>query len=309
MNYNKADIEAVIKLKEAGVPHRTIAEEVFGKRTSASSVWYILNEYYYDKPKPHEGARVLIFDIETAPEVAYVWQRWKANVAPVQVIQRSFMLSWAAKWLGTDEVFADALPFSSEYEGDKTNDYLIVKSIWHMLDGADVVVAHNGIRFDLAYLNSRFIVHNLGMPSPYKVVDTLQIAKKYFRFPANSLKELIAYLGVEEDKLDTNFQLWDGCMKGDLDSWHDMVEYNKRDITTLEQVYLKLRPYDKGHANVALYYPDEHLRCPCCGSTNLQKLDKNAYTAMSAFESYRCECKHVMRSNKKVKGVKIANVQ
>lgn len=312
MNYSKEQIAKVIELKKKGVSHRDISEHVFKRRTMASTVFYILNEHWYGnkEKEPENAAQVLIIDIETAPEIAYVWGRWKQNVAPNQVAQRSFMLSWAAKRLGSGEVFADALPYYDDYKAGDINDYNIVKSLWETLDSADIIIAHNGIKFDLAYANTRFAYHGLGMPSPYKVVDTLAVAKKFFRFQANSLKELIAFFGFEEDKMDNGMHTWIGCMNGDTDSWNYMVEYNKRDITTLENVYLKLRPYDKQHPNLALYADSDAIGCPCCGSERYSLLDKNAYTAQSAFESYRCNaCKHVFRSTKRIKGIKTANAQ
>lgn len=312
MNYSKEQVSQVVAMKHAHYTHRAIAEAVFGRRSAASSVWYILNEHYYvkkvDKIEPQ--AQVYIFDIETAPELAYVWGRWKQNVAPNQVVQRSYMLSWAAKRLGSDEVFADALPYYGDYKAGDVNDYNIVKSLWELLDKADIVIAHNGIKFDLAYANTRFAFHELGMPSPYKVVDTLQIAKKQFKFAANSLKELINFFGFKEDKMDNSMDTWIKCMAGDVDAWDYMVEYNKRDITTLENVYLKLRPYDKAHANIQLYADNPAIGCPCCGSSGFTVLERNAYTAQSAFESYRCnDCLHVFRSTKRLKGVKIAHAQ
>lgn len=309
MSYCQQQIEEVCGLKAAGVSHRDISEAVFGKRTMASTVWYILNQHYYVKPEKQEGPRVLAFDIETAPEVVYSWGRWKQNTGPSQVIQRSFMLSYAYKWLGSSEIFADALPYYQEdYEKDSTNDRNIVESLWRILDASDVVIAHNGVAFDLAYINSRFAYHGLGMPSPYKVIDTLKIAKKYFRFPANSLAELCAYFNVGT-KLKTDFDLWVGCLNKDPESWKYMVDYNIQDIDSLESVYLKLRPYDKGHPNVGLYYDDDAIRCPITGSTDVVKLESNAYTAMSGFESYRGPTGNIFRTNKKVKKVVTANAQ
>ena len=113
-NYSKETISAVIALKKAGVTHRSIAKQVFGKKTAAFSVWYILNEYYYNKQEKKEGPRILIFDIETSPELGYVWGRFKQFLAPVQVKQRSFMLTWSAKWLGEEEIMDDAIFYSRD---------------------------------------------------------------------------------------------------------------------------------------------------------------------------------------------------
>lgn len=301
-------IEAkVCQLKQEGFTHREISEKVYGKRTAASSVWYILNKFLYNRAEEAQP-NIILFDIETAPELAYTWGRFKQFVAPTQVVRRSYMLSYAYKRLGSDEVFADALPFYDDYAEFPEDDYKVVKSLWDVLDGADIVIAHNGINFDLAYANARFAYHGLGVPSPFKVVDTLRVAKKYFRFPANSLAELCAFFGVGT-KLKTDFDLWVGCMGGDEESWKYMVDYNKQDINSLEDVYLKMRPYDKSHPNIGLYHDDEFIRCPITGSTDVVKLPGNAYTAMSGFETYRGPLGNVFRTNKRVKKVNATHAQ
>lgn len=315
MNYPLELVEQVIALKKAGVPHRQISKEVFGKTTAASSVWYILNEYFYKKGVG-DGPKILLIDIETTPELGYIWGRFKQFIAPVQVKQRSFMLTWSAKWLGEEDVMADAIPLHRPMAGDnfvrgeykEEDDFEVVSSAWNLLDRADVVVAHNGIRFDFPYLNSRFAYHGLGMPSPFKVVDTCKIAKKYFRFPANSLKELGLYLGIAVPKLDTDFQLWVDCMEGKKEAWEYMVEYNVFDVKLLEEIYLRLRPYDKSHPNLGLYYEDDELRDPATGSTDVKEIGY-AYSSQSKFPAYRSAEGHVFRSSKRVKGVKSVNSQ
>lgn len=324
MNYPKEKIAQVLELKVAGVTHREIAKRVFGKKSYASSVWYILNEYYYKKGEEERKPKILIFDLETAPELGYVWGRFKQFVAPVQVKQRSFLLTWSAKWLGEDVVMADAIPNHRpmnwaevdeegsyvETRGDykEEDDFEVVSTMWHLLDECDVAIAHNGLRFDFPYLNSRFAYHGLGMPSPFKAVDTCKIAKKYFRFPANSLKELGLYLGIETPKLDTNFQLWIDCMEGKTEAWEYMVEYNIYDVNLLEQVYLKLRNYDKSHPNLALYYDDDLVRDPVTGSTDVVE-DGYAFTSSSKFPAFKGPEGHSFRSSKRVKGVKNVNSQ
>lgn len=316
MSYSKEQIHAVVTLKKAGVTHREIAKQVFGKKSFASSVWYILNEHLYNAPKEKEGPRILLFDIETAPEIVYSWGRWKQNTGVSQVIQRSYMLCWSAKWLGSKEVLWDSIPMThakdgtiiDRFEYDPKDDYNIVRSIWLLLDSSDVVVAHNGIKFDIAYLNSRFAFHGLGMPSPFKVVDTLKVAKKYFRFPSNSLAELAEYLGVEQKKGNTDFSLWKGCMEGNVESWEEMIKYNVQDVEVLEGVYYKLRDYDKSHPNLGLYYDGDELRDPVTGSTDVVE-DGYAYTAQSKFKAYKGVSGHSFRSSEKVKGVKSVNTQ
>lgn len=312
-SYTKEQVQTVINLKKAGMTHRNIAGVVFGKKSMASTVWYILNEHYYPQPEKQQGPKILIFDLETSPELGYVWGRFKQFLAPVQVKQRSFLLTWSAKWVGEEKVMADAIPnYREAPQGGykEQDDFEVVSSIWRLLDECDVAVAHNGLRFDFPYLNSRFAYHGLGMPSPYKAVDTCKIAKKYFRFPANSLKELGIYFGIETPKLDTNFQLWIDCMEGSKEAWEYMVEYNVYDVKLLEEVYMKVRPYDKAAPNLGLYYSGDDVRNPTTGEIVLDVLPgKFAYTAQSAFPVYKGGDGHVFKGNKAVKRVKVTNVQ
>ena len=72
-----------------------------------------------------------------------------------------------------------------------------------------------------------------------------------------------------ERKLDTNFDLWKKCMEGDEESLEYMLTYNKGDVTKLEDVYFKLRPYIRKHPNLGIYIGEDVPVCGHCGSTHL----------------------------------------
>jgi len=249
------------------------------------------------------GPRVLLFDIETAPAISYHWGRWKINVGVSQVIQRPYMITWAAKWLGSPEMMSDMLPaYFDEFMENPRCDKLIVESIWRLLDEADIVVGHFVKRFDVPQVNARFVIHGLAPPSPYKMICTKDMASKNFKFEGNSLAELADHLGVGA-KIKTDFDTWRDCIEGhgSPEGWNTMLTYNEMDVEVLEAVYLKLRAYDSKHPNVSLYHEGEEQRCTVCGSKELTKLEKNTYTQVSAFESYRCECGHINRGRKNLR--------
>ncbi len=240
-------------------------------------------------------AKVLLLDIETAPVKAYVWRMWKENISLDQVISDWFMISWAAKWLGEEEVMSDVL--TSE-EAKNEDDERIVFSIWQLLNEADIVISHNGIKFDLPKIQSRFVIHGFPPTTPYKQIDTCRVAKQQFGFSSNKLDALATYFGVE-NKIKTNFQLWVGCLEGDNESLGYMEEYNKVDVVILEKVYLHLRPYIKGHVNIGLF-EDKAGVCPHCGSDKLNQIKgKYAYNNATISDLYRCEnCGAVARGAK-----------
>ena len=151
-----------------------------------------------------KSPKILILDIETSPLKAYIWSRWRQNVYLDQTISEWFMLCYAAKWLNSTNVISDKI---STEEVLKEDDKRIVKSLWTLLDQADIVIAHNGKYFDIPKINSRFILHNLVPPSPYKVIDTKEVASKQFGFSSNKLDALATYFGIE-NKDKTDFELW-----------------------------------------------------------------------------------------------------
>lgn len=235
--------------------------------------------------------KVLLLDIETAPIEADVWKLWDNNVGLNQIKLDWYILSWAAKWLGETRVHYRDQRNATNLEDDSA----ILADLHALLDEADVVVAHNGDRFDVPKINARFIRAGLPPPSPYRTVDTLKIAKARFKFTSNKLEYLAVYLGVEVKKLAHHrfpgHSLWTAVRKGILAAWQEMKRYNVADVGALEGVYLKLRAWDQRAPNAGAYQAldgDEPV-CPICGGTHLEKRGF-AVTNAGKYQRYQCEC-------------------
>lgn len=243
--------------------------------------------------------KILIFDIETSPLQAFVWQKsvWKANIAEDKIISEWFMLTWSAKWLFGETTLSDRL---TGKEALKENDRRIVLSLWKLLDEADIVIAHNGDSFDVPNMNTRFVLHGLPPPSPYQTIDTLTVARRQFGFTHNNLNALARLFGLEP-KLETDFDLWKRCVAGDDEALAYMQTYNNGDVDTLEGVYMKLRPWIKGHPNMGLYVESEEPVCPNCGNTDVKMVEgKFSYTSVGKFPLFRCKCGAYGRVRKSV---------
>lgn len=250
-----------------------------------------------DNPSKSHMAKVpkiLIFDLETAPLRAYVWRLWKENVNPVngQLQSQWFMLSWSAKWLFEERVMSDVLTPDEVLNED---DSRLTKSIYELINEADIVISHNAHYFDIPILNTRFLLNGLRPPKPYIIIDTLREAKKHFKFESNKLDYLGKILGLGQ-KIATSFSLWENCLKGDKESLDYMVKYNEQDVLLLEDVYLALRPYIKSHPNLNLYIDLDVERCPTCLSDNLE-WDSVYVTSANRYHAFRCgACGSVGRS-------------
>ena len=126
-----------------------------------------------------------------------------------------------------------------------------------------MTVTHNGVGFDQPKARARMLVHGIPPHSPFKEVDTLKAARKYFEFTSNSLEDLCRQLGLTM-KGKPGFHTWLECMAGDPKAWHRMKTYNKNDVVILEQLYERLLPWINNHPNMGLL-SDRPDACPKCG--------------------------------------------
>ena len=227
---------------------------------------------------PKQRAKILIFDIETQPNLSYTWGKWQQDV--IRFKSEWEMLSFAYKWLGERKTIAVGR--------DKFSEEALVLRLRQLFDEADVVIAHNGNSFDVKMCNAKFIEFGLTPPSYYKSIDTKLVAKRYFRFNSNKLDDLGNILGLGR-KIETGgFDLWLGCMQGDKKAWKKMLAYNKQDVVLLEKVYLKLRPWIDNHPGINLLEGRPEA-CPKCGSGPLQKRGTIKTTKVALIQRYQCQ--------------------
>lgn len=217
---------------------------------------------------PSEGPKILLYDIETAPNLGYIWGKYEQDVLEFE--REWYILTFAYKWLGEKTVHAFSLPDFPRYKRDREDDKHLVTELWKLMDEADVVIGHNSDEFDNKKAYARFIAHGMNPPRPFKMVDTKKAAKKYFNFNSNKLDDLGNYFGLGRKIQTGGFDLWKRCMQGDPAAWKKMVDYNKQDVALLEKVYYKLRPWTENHVNLNLYNEDVHA-CPKCSSGKIQR--------------------------------------
>lgn len=232
--------------------------------------------------------KILILDIETAPNTAYVWGLFKEYIPLARLVETGYTLCWSAKWYGEKEV-----EFDSIYDSRPKT---MVKRIHKLLDQADAVVHYNGSKFDIPTLNKEFLTFGLPPPAPYKQIDLLRVARKHFKLPSYKLAYLAKVLGLELGKGDSMpFGLWERCMDKDPEAWADMMKYNINDVELTEAVYEKLLPWITRHINHSVVTGE--LVCPNCGSHNHQARGF-AYTAAGKYRRHQCkDCGKWFRGN------------
>lgn len=183
---------------------------------------------------PDKDLKILVYDLETAPSTGYFWRgKWEVDILRYITEGRIICAAW--KWLGEKDTHVMRRGVKDNYE--------LVKKLRTLMDEADITVAHNGGNFDEKVTYTDLILHGFTPPTPHKCVDTLKVAKKYFKFNSNSLDDLAKRLGIDGKIPTGGFQLWIDCQDNKPEAWKKMMEYNKNDVVVLEKVFNRLRPY------------------------------------------------------------------
>lgn len=237
--------------------------------------------------KGSDKLKVLILDIETIPLTVYSWGLFDQTIGLDMIIEDWSILSFSAKWLGDSE---DKIMYQDvSGESDYRNDYKLVKTLHSLLDEADVTISQNGVRFDIPKIQTRFLKYGMKPPSSFRNIDTLKIAKKHFSFTSNKLAYMTDLLCTKYKKLShsefSGFKLWSECLKGNKKAYASMKKYNSYDVLSLEELYYKLRAWDKTiNFNIASDSMED--RCDCGSKDFKQK--GFIYTNAAKYKRYIC---------------------
>lgn len=238
------------------------------------------------------GPKILLLDIETAPNKAYVWGTNRQFVSHNYIVEPGYTLCWAAKWLDDPD---DELLFYSVYHDGEDE---MVDVMYELIEEADAVIHYNGTKFDMPKLHTEFLLHGYTPPAPYKQIDLYRVVRSEFSFPSYKLDYVAQALGLGGKVAHAGMELWKQCMAGEQDAWDIMEEYNVEDVLLLERLYDVLLPWIKIHPNFALYVDEERPVCPNCGSFKLQKRGTST-TATMIYQRYQCqECGKWSRDRK-----------
>jgi DNA polymerase III epsilon subunit-like protein len=230
--------------------------------------------------------KILLLDIETSPLISYTWGLFDQNIGLNQIHTDWNILSFSAKWLGSPTIMYKDL----RNQRDITNDRVLLKPLWKLLDEADIVLTQNGKKFDIRKVNARFIMNQMPPPSPFRQIDTLTLARKHFGFTSNKLEYMTSKLCTKYKKLThkkfPGFELWKECLAGNQEAWKEMEKYNKHDVLSLEELYTKMASWGTG-INFEVY-SDSTLPTCNCGS---EEFVKNGYqfSPNGKYQRFRCK--------------------
>lgn len=238
-----------------------------------------------------KGAKILIFDIETSPALVWTWSLFPNFIGIDMVKEDGYILCWAGKWLGEKKVFGDSIHLNPR-DGDV---YKVVGSLHAVLVNADIVVAHNGDKFDIKWANELFIRFGFRPLNHYKSIDTLKESRRVFKSLSQKLQWQCRKLELGA-KVDTGgFELWERCMRRVKAACIKMFIYCKGDVHLLEDYYLASRAFYINHPNLNIYDDAHAHKCPRCGSV---KLVKNGVKYLASYVYQRWLCRNCGRESR-----------
>ena len=218
--------------------------------------------------------KILVYDIETTPLMAYVWGLGKQVVRHGQLHKERNMydiICITYQWLGDKK--ARALVFDENQ--DSTH---MIEQFDKMAEAADVTIGKNSDRFDVKQINSQRMLK--GLPPLGDWVekagqdDIEKQIRKYFYLPSYSLDYVSALMGFG-GKHKMEFQDWIDIVeknRGWKSKVHKMVEYGKKDVEDTTAVLKKILPYVKLKTSMtALNEGIATCNIPECGSTEMRK--------------------------------------
>lgn len=232
-----------------------------------------------------KNPKLLYFDIETAPIVAYTWGAYQRFINPDDILEDWFILGWAAKWVCSSSMYSYV---AQPKEAKNCDDSRIIKPLWDLFNEADIIIGHNSDKFDIKRMNWRWAIHDYKPPRPYKTVDTLKAARSVWGATSNKLDYLTKELGLN-GKMKHRPGLFKECKEGCADALRELRKYNEIDVLEGESLYLKVRPWMKNHPNLGLYYETNVAMCKNCASTELITDDlQRVYTGANVYQCWTC---------------------
>ena len=131
-------------------------------------------------------------------------------------------------------------------KGIRGDDRELVKQVCKLVRDHDIVVAHNGSRFDLPMLRTRALRWGLSPLKEVKLVDPCSIAWRKFKLRSNSLGRIADFVGIKDKKTPLDMSVWadvmlNGCPKG----MNLIVAHCEADIRVLRGVLDFVKPFIK----------------------------------------------------------------
>lgn len=191
---------------------------------------------------------------------------------------RTICASW--RWVGEKRI-----GFAAEWDDGPE---AFAQTMRDLLDEADIITGHYVNGADRKWLNSLFRDHHINWPSPYKVIDTLAIARRDLGDESMTLDALCQRFGIPTKSGKYDPVVARAACEGDRKAQREITAYNKGDVEASTGLYFMTLPLAHGHPHVAPAKGMTELRCPRCSSRDVHRA--GSWTPGTyIYERFRCD--------------------
>lgn len=177
----------------------------------------------------------------------------------------------------------------------------LLKDISKELLTADVWLGHYACYYDVPFVNTRLLYHNLPiLPPNFALIDTWRISRNRLKLRNNRLNTIQDFLKLPTSKNAIRPEEWLRALGGHRPSMAYIVEHCRRDVMVLEETYDRLKPLVLDHPNRGLV--DGRGGCGVCGA---KKLQKRGFHLTRTRRYQRLQCQECGAWSKSVKPLQI----
>jgi len=232
----------------------------------------------------------LYFDIEVSANVGLFWQSgYKIAIGTENIIKERAVICICYKWEESKDVYY-------LHWDKKQCDKKMLQEFIEVANEADELIGHNGDKFDLAWIRTRCLFHDIEMFPTYVTIDTLKVARSKFKFNSNRLDYIGKFLGLGQ-KIHTNFDLWkDIMLHNDKKALNNMIDYCVQDVILLEKVHKALNNHIPAKTHYGVIFGEDRGSCPECGSDDLVKYNKRVSATGVVKVQLKCKTCNKMHS-------------
>ena len=234
--------------------------------------------------KNKQKLNITFLDIETAPDVAVTFKRFKANINQDSVLKDGGWLLSIAYKEGNSQIKSFSL---TPEEAISANDSRLCAILFDIIEKSDILCGHNLDNFDLPVIKSRLLINGFPAIKKVRTIDTLKIARQ-MKFQSNKLDSLTRILTRDNKIENGGISLWVDCIHGNADALKKMEKYNAKDVEIQEKLYEVVKSYNKTPLNLGLNFDDNLPRCPYCSSAAVKETGQNIFTNTSVFSEIIC---------------------
>lgn len=146
------------------------------------------------------------------------------------------VLCGVIKPAGAEAIVLRADELNKQWEKKRSDDSAVVAAIVAELSKHDILIAHNGLNYDLPFLRTRMAKHSMQPLRSFKLVDPVQVARRSLRMSGNSLERIADFLGCNT-KTTVDGNLWlRAALDGDRKAMDAIVDHCCEDVKMLERI-------------------------------------------------------------------------